>query len=81
MEPSANRNPLIVAHRGASAVAPENTLAAFQLAMDLGADGIELDVRQSRDGVPVVIHDATLKRTGVRNEAVAHLTARQLGKG
>jgi len=49
--------------------------------MDLGADGIELDVRQSRDGVPVVIHDATLKRTGVRNEAVAHLTARQLGKG
>lgn len=59
--------PLIIAHRGASAVAPENTIAAFQAAIDAGADGIEFDVRLARDGVPVVIHDETLYRTaGVR---------------
>lgn len=59
--------PLIIAHRGASAVAPENTIAAFQAAIDAGADGIEFDVRLTREGVPVVIHDETLYRTaGVR---------------
>jgi glycerophosphoryl diester phosphodiesterase len=58
---------LIFAHRGASAVAPENTMAAFNAAVDAGADGIEFDVRLSQDGVPVVIHDETLYRTaGVR---------------
>ncbi|NIQ98567.1 MAG: glycerophosphodiester phosphodiesterase [Desulfuromonadales bacterium] len=51
------------AHRGASAVAPENTLAAFAEAEAGGAEGIEIDVHLSRDGVPVVIHDETLKRT------------------
>lgn len=55
--------PLIVGHRGASQVAPENTLAAFERALADGADGIEFDVRLARDGVPVVIHDPTLKRT------------------
>ncbi len=55
--------PLNIAHRGASYDAPENTLAAFDLALRLGADGVELDVRLSADGVPVVIHDATLDRT------------------
>src|SRR2546427_1676999 len=49
--------PLIIGHRGASAVAPENTLAAFARAFADGADGIELDVRLARDGVPVVMHD------------------------
>ncbi len=73
-------NPLVIAHRGASIVAPENTLAAFALAMESGADGIELDVRLSRDGVPVVIHDATLRRTALREEAVARMSAKQLGK-
>jgi glycerophosphoryl diester phosphodiesterase len=53
----------IWAHRGASANAPENTLAAFRAAERAGADGIELDVHLSRDGVPVVIHDDTLDRT------------------
>jgi glycerophosphoryl diester phosphodiesterase len=59
--------PLIIAHRGASAVAPENTIAAFEAAIAAGADGIEFDVRLASDGVPVVIHDDTLFRThGVR---------------
>jgi glycerophosphoryl diester phosphodiesterase len=53
----------IIAHRGASAEAPENTLAAFRRALDLGVEMIELDVQLTRDKVPVVIHDATLART------------------
>lgn len=53
--------PLNFAHRGASHEAPENTLAAFLLAAELGADGIELDVQPSRDGEVVVIHDFTLE--------------------
>lgn len=53
----------LYAHRGASATAPENTLAAFRYALEAGADGIELDVHLAADGVPVVIHDETLERT------------------
>lgn len=54
--------PLIIAHRGASAEKPENTLAAFRRAVALGVDGIELDVQTTRDGVAVVFHDDRLKR-------------------
>src|SRR5260221_4410550 len=54
---------LILAHRGAGHDAPQNTVAAFQLARKMGADGIELDTSLSRDGVPVVIHDLTLDAT------------------
>ncbi|HUF33232.1 MAG TPA: glycerophosphodiester phosphodiesterase [Acidimicrobiales bacterium] len=50
----------IFAHRGASAAQPENTLAAFRAAVDLGADGVELDVRRTADGALAVHHDATL---------------------
>lgn len=75
-----HKDPLIIGHRGASTHAPENTLAAFQLALDVGADGIEFDVQLSKDGVPVVIHDATLERTGLRPERVADLTSKQLAK-
>jgi glycerophosphoryl diester phosphodiesterase len=71
--------PLIIAHRGFSAQAPENTLAAFELALVCGADGIEFDVRLAKDGVPVVIHDATLERTGLRSESIADLTSLELG--
>lgn len=53
----------LYAHRGASAEAPENTMAAFRRALAVGADGIELDVHLSADGVPVVVHDETLERT------------------
>ncbi len=55
--------PLLVGHRGYSAIAPENTLPSFQLALDAGAELIELDYHQSQDGVPMVIHDHILDRT------------------
>ncbi len=55
--------PLVLGHRGASAYAPENTLAAFNLALEMGADGVELDVTLTNDGVPIVIHDDTVDRT------------------
>ena len=68
------QTPLIIGHRGASAVAPENTMAAFREAIASGADGIEFDVRLTRDGVPVIIHDSTLRRTGGLQRRVADLT-------
>ncbi len=71
-------SPLIIGHRGASAHAPENTLAAFQMAIDSGSDGIEFDVQLSKDGVPVVIHDTDLIRTGRTNKLVADLTSSEL---
>jgi glycerophosphoryl diester phosphodiesterase len=53
----------VIAHRGAAAEAPENTLAAFRLALEQGAEAFELDVHATADGVPVVIHDPSLERT------------------
>ena len=69
--------PLCIAHRGASACAPENTLIAFETAIRLGADAIELDVHLTRDEVPVVMHDETLDRTtdGRGSVAVVSLAA------
>lgn len=64
----------IYAHRGASAEFPENTLPAFARAVELGADGIELDVHLSSDGIPVVIHDDSVDRTTNGTGAVAELT-------
>lgn len=69
---------LIIGHRGASAVAPENTMAAFREAIAVGANGIEFDVRLTRDGIPVVIHDSTLQRTGGRPHRVADLAWSEL---
>ncbi|MBC8094925.1 MAG: hypothetical protein H7Y43_03840 [Akkermansiaceae bacterium] len=57
------QRPLVIGHRGCCALAPENTLPSFRLALEAGVDLIELDYHHSRDGVPVVIHDATLDRT------------------
>jgi glycerophosphoryl diester phosphodiesterase len=74
------QTPLIIGHRGASAVAPENTMAAFREAIAAGADGIEFDVRLTRDGVPVVIHDSTLRRTGGWQQRVADLTWSELAQ-
>lgn len=70
--------PLIIAHRGASAYAPENTLSAFKKAVQMGADGIELDVQLSRDGHVVVIHDTRVNRTSNGNGRVKRLTLNQL---
>ncbi len=70
--------PLIIGHRGASAVTPENTLVAFERAMQDGADGVELDVRLARDRVPVVIHDTTLARTGLVSGLVSELSSGEL---
>ncbi|MEM7033207.1 MAG: glycerophosphodiester phosphodiesterase [Chloroflexota bacterium] len=54
---------LNLAHRGASYDAPENTLPAFRLAADMGADGVELDVQLSKDGIAVIIHDFSVDKT------------------
>ena len=70
--------PLIVAHRGASAVAPENTLEAFRTAIDGGAEGIEFDVRLGADGVPVVFHDETLDRIAGRHQLISSFTSDEL---
>jgi len=78
---------LIVAHRGDSKRAPENTLPAFASAVETGADLVELDYRHSADGVPIVIHDETLDRTtnaarlyGRTKVPVAEMRAREFGK-
>ncbi|MCX6551071.1 MAG: glycerophosphodiester phosphodiesterase [Acidobacteria bacterium] len=70
--------PLVFAHRGGAQLAPENTLPAFDNGLALGADGLELDVHLSRDGVPVVLHDATLDRTTDGTGPVAARTAAEL---
>lgn len=72
--------PLIIAHRGASALAPENTLAAFRKAVEDGAEGIEFDVRLSKDGAAVVFHDADLKRIAQRDEKIINFSFDQLQK-
>jgi len=72
--------PLVFAHRGGSALAPENTMDAFANGISLGADGIELDVHLSRDGAVVVHHDATVDRTTSGSGAVAALGADELAR-
>jgi glycerophosphoryl diester phosphodiesterase len=74
----ASNTPLIIGHRGASGDAPENTLAAFELALQQGADGIEFDVRLSADGQVVVVHDATVDRTTNGVGAISKLTLAEL---
>src|SRR4051812_30305820 len=75
---SAHRRALVFAHRGGSALAPENTMAAFANGLALGADGIELDVHLAGDGEVVVIHDATVDRTTTGRGTVAHMDAAEL---
>jgi glycerophosphoryl diester phosphodiesterase len=60
---TANKNIVITGHRGAGGLAPENTMASIQLALDLGVDRIEIDVQQTLDNVIIVLHDRTLRRT------------------
>lgn len=70
----------IFAHRGASAYAPENTVEAFALAMEQGADGIELDVQMTKDDQVVVIHDETIDRVSDGTGAVRDYTLEELKK-
>lgn len=72
------RHPLIVAHRGDSADHPENTRAAFAAALAAKVDGIELDVRLSRDGVPLICHDDTLARFGGTTRSLRKMSAVQI---
>jgi glycerophosphoryl diester phosphodiesterase len=72
--------PVVIAHRGGARLRPENTLAAFDHAVALGADALECDVHVSRDGEVVVIHDDTVDRTTNASGAVAEHTARDLQK-
>lgn len=69
---------IVLGHRGASGYAPENTLEAFKLAMDMGADGFELDVHLSKDGELVVIHDETVDRTADGTGFVGEMTLAEL---
>ena len=70
----------LIAHRGFSSDAPENTFAAFDLALESGFDNIELDAQLTADGVPVVIHDATLDRTTDGTGRVAEATLEEIGR-
>jgi glycerophosphoryl diester phosphodiesterase len=70
--------PVNLAHRGASALAPENTIEAFRLAVEAGAGGLELDVHMTRDRHIVVIHDATVDRTTNGSGAVSEMTLHEL---
>lgn len=73
-----NRPPFVVAHRGASAAKPEHTLAAYELALQEGADGVECDVRLTRDGHLVCVHDRTVDRTADATGLVSELTLDEL---
>src|SRR5262245_15862639 len=72
--------PLAFAHRGGAALRPENTIEAFDHGLSFGADGLELDVHLSSDGVVVVHHDATLERTTNATGPIAALSADQLAR-
>ena len=74
----ASPRPLVFAHRGGSALAPENTIAAFDNGLALGADGLELDVHLSRDGVVVVHHDRVLDRTTTLRGPIAERDSDEL---
>ncbi|MSU06118.1 glycerophosphodiester phosphodiesterase [Spirochaetales bacterium NM-380-WT-3C1] len=70
----------IIAHRGFSGVYPENTMLAFRKAIEIGADGIELDVHLSKDGQVMIIHDEALKRTTGLDGVVSDYTRAELEK-
>ena len=74
------RPPAVIAHRGAAAEAPENTIQAFDLALELGADCLELDVQRAAGGTPVVIHDPTVDRTSAARGRVSSRTATELAR-
>ena len=70
----------LVSHRGANKLAPENTLESLEAAIKLGAYAIEFDIRTSRDGIPYVIHDATVDRTTDGSGSVADMTSEEIDR-
>lgn len=72
------KNIIITGHRGAAGLAPENTLASIQLAIELGVDRIEIDVQQTKDNKIIVLHDRTLRRTTTGSGFVKNLTYEQI---
>lgn len=74
------KRPLNIGHRGAAGLAPENTLSSIQMAMDYNVDRIEIDLRQTLDGVVVVLHDKTINRTTTGRGQVANMTFNRLRK-
>lgn len=78
LRPAPRAHPLVIAHRGFSWIAPENTLASFRAALETGVEMAECDVYLSRDGVPVVIHDSELKRTTGAEGTVNEKTSAEL---
>jgi len=76
--PNASSSPIIFGHRGAKKYAPENTLASFKLALEMGADGIELDTQLTSDGQVVAYHDATVDRTTNGHGKVSKLPLAEL---
>src|SRR5699024_3493786 len=78
MEQSEVTKMKIIAHRGASVAATENTMTAFQKAAELGVSGIETDIRLTKDGIPVLHHDPTLKRLTGSKKAIKDLTLEEL---
>eukprot|EP00032_Breviata_anathema_P000284 JZ548751.1.p1 GENE.JZ548751.1~~JZ548751.1.p1 ORF type:complete len:238 (+),score=79.78 JZ548751.1:1-714(+) len=75
-----NSSPVIIGHRGSTYDAPENTLPAFKMALDDGADGIELDLRVTKDNVVVIIHDDTADRTSNCRGKIRDMTYAELAK-
>ncbi|MEA2641502.1 MAG: glycerophosphoryl diester phosphodiesterase, partial [Chloroflexota bacterium] len=71
---------LILAHRGASGYAPENTFAAFDVAVSMGADGVETDVQLTGDGALVLLHDDTVDRTTDGHGLLVELTLEQVSR-
>ena len=72
--------PIVVAHRGASVEQPENTIEAFEAAIEAGADAVEFDVRLTADGVPVVMHDPDVSRTTGGAGLVSEITVAEIRK-
>ena len=72
--------PLVIGHRGAAGLCPENTLASIHRAAEVGADAVELDIRASAEGEPVMIHDATLERTTDGSGPVSERSLTELGQ-
>lgn len=78
LEAQRSTRPLVIAHRGSSSLAPQNTLAAFESAWRSGADSIEIDIQLDADGAPVVIHDDTVDATTNGSGAVAEMHSDEL---